>query len=248
MTDALLWPALLGVLGLVFGSFIATVGVRWPEGRSALIGRSACDGCGGTLRAIELVPLLSWAVLRGRCRACGARIGLLHPLVEALGCAIGIAAGLASPGADAAAGAAFGWLLLLLGVIDAIAFRLPNPLVGALALGGVVSGAIVLAPPLDQRLIGGIAGFLALEAVRRGYRALRGREGLGGGDPMVFGAIGLWLGWRAPPPTLLIACVAGLAVVLVAQMRARPLIRTDQLPLGTLLAAAAFAMWLHAAI
>ena len=105
MTDAALWPAALGLLGLVFGSFIATVAIRWPEGRSALSGRSACDGCGATLRAAELVPLVSWLALRGRCRRCGSRIGLLHPLIELLGASIGVVAGLTSPGLEGALGA-----------------------------------------------------------------------------------------------------------------------------------------------
>lgn len=55
-TDLWLWPVLLGVLGLVFGSFIATVAIRWPKGRSALQGRSECDACGKALGGIELVP------------------------------------------------------------------------------------------------------------------------------------------------------------------------------------------------
>ncbi len=63
-----------GVLGLVIGSFLATILVRWPKGENALAGRSRCDACGTVLRARELVPILSWLVRRGRCRACGAWI------------------------------------------------------------------------------------------------------------------------------------------------------------------------------
>ncbi|OYW84345.1 MAG: hypothetical protein B7Z20_11005 [Sphingobium sp. 32-64-5] len=75
-----------GVLGLIFGSFLAALAMRWPEGRSVLAGRSCCDGCGRTLRAVELVPVLSALVSRGRCRECGARIDPLHMGME-LGCA-----------------------------------------------------------------------------------------------------------------------------------------------------------------
>ncbi|WP_336297279.1 prepilin peptidase [Sphingomonas sp. 7/4-4] len=67
-TDLWLWPVLLGVLGLVFGSFIATVAIRWPKGRSALQGRSECDACGKGLGARELVPVASFVLQRGRCR------------------------------------------------------------------------------------------------------------------------------------------------------------------------------------
>lgn len=70
--------------------------------------------------------------------------------------------------------------------------------------------------------------------------------GSGGGDPKLFGAIGLWLGWHALPMVLLLACLLGLAVVLVTRILGRPLAATDRLPLGTLLAPAAFLLWLIA--
>ena len=73
---------------------MATVAVRWPA--SAIGGRSRCDGCARTLRAVELIPIVSWLALRGRCGTCHARIGGLHPAIEVIGCAIGIAAGLIS--------------------------------------------------------------------------------------------------------------------------------------------------------
>lgn len=244
MTDPLIWPAGLGLLGLVFGSFLATLAIRWPEGRSTLVGRSACDGCGRTLRVIELVPVASFLVQRGRCRSCDARVAPSHLVVELLGLAIGVAAGTAAPGWAGVAGAAFGWLLLGLGAIDLRAFWLPDPLTAALAVVGLATGLLGLEPPLSDRLIGGAAGFGVLWLVAAIYRRLRGRIGLGGGDPKLFGAIGLWLGWRALPGTLLLACVLGLAVVLVARLWGRQFGAADRLPLGTLLAPAAFGMWL----
>lgn len=246
MVDPWIWPAALGLLGLVFGSFIATLAIRWPEGRSSLVGRSACDGCGRTLRAIELVPLASFVAQRGRCRSCGASIAPSHLVVELLGLAIGVASGLAAPGLPAIAGAVFGWLLLALAAIDLRAFWLPNPLTAALALLGLGTGLLGIPPSLPDRLIGGAAGFAALWLVATAYRRLRGRVGLGGGDPKLFGAIGLWLGWHALPMVLLLACLLGLAVVLVTRIFGRPLAATDRLPLGTLLAPAAFLLWLIA--
>ena len=74
MSEALLGAGALALLGALVGSFLATVAIRWPQERSALAGRSACDGCGRTLRAHELVPLASAFLQRGRCRACGARL------------------------------------------------------------------------------------------------------------------------------------------------------------------------------
>ncbi|WP_164153873.1 prepilin peptidase, partial [Stenotrophomonas maltophilia] len=84
----------LGVLGLVFGSFIATLAIRWPAGRAISRGRSECDSCGKGLRAGELVPVMSYLFQRGRCRGCGAPIGVSHVLTELLGGAIGVAAAL----------------------------------------------------------------------------------------------------------------------------------------------------------
>jgi leader peptidase (prepilin peptidase)/N-methyltransferase len=236
------WPVLLGVLGAVFGSFIATVAVRWPEGRSALKGRSACDGCGKALGPHELVPVLSYAVLRGRCAGCGAAIRIGHPVTELLGLAIGVSAGLVSPGLDGATGAMFGWVLLALAALDLAAFWLPNALTFALAVTGPLAGFA----PLPDLLIGGVAGFASLWLVAAGYRAWRGREGLGGGDPKLFGAIGLWLGWQALPMVLLGASVLGLSAALALQLGGRRVTMQDRLPLGVFLAAAAWLSWLAA--
>lgn len=179
--------------------------------------------------------------LRGQCGTCHARIGGLHPAIEAIGCAIGIAAGLAATGPVAVAGAVFGWLLLLAGAIDFVAFRLPNPVTLAIAIAGIASGWVGLAPDTTDRAIGGLAGFGALWLIAAGYRRARGRMGLGGGDAKLLGAIGLWLGWRALPWVVLIACGLGLAWALARRMRA-----DDRLPLGTLLAVGAFGMWIAA--
>ncbi|WP_294319074.1 A24 family peptidase [uncultured Sphingomonas sp.] len=238
-----LWPILLGIVGAVFGSFIATVAIRWPAGRSVLAGRSACDGCGRTLTAFELVPLLSFVALRGRCRTCGTRIAPGHVVTEILGAGIGIVAGMVAPGAEGVAGAACGWLLLALGAIDLAALWLPDALTGALAVVAIAGGAAGLGVDLHARLIGGIAGFGVLWLVAELYRRVRGRIGLGGGDPKLFGAIGLWLGWRALPQVLLFAALTGLAVVLALTLAGRRMTANDRLPLGTLLAGAAFLCW-----
>lgn len=237
MVPPLFWPVLLGVLGAVFGSFIAVLAIRWPAGERAS-GRSRCDACGEVLSARELMPVLSFIAQRGRCRRCGAAIGRAHLVIELLGIAIGVVAGLVAPGIEGLAGAVFGWLLLALGAIDLAAFWLPDRLVAALAIGGLAGGLAGLAPPFEARLIGGAAGFGVLWLVAAAYRRLRGRTGLGGGDPKLFGAIGLWLGWQALPGVLLAACIIGLVCAVALQMRG-----DAKLPLGTLLAAAAFAAW-----
>lgn len=233
---------LLGLLGLILGSFIATLVLRWPEGRTVR-GRSACDGCGRTLTPRELVPLLSAALQRGRCRRCGARIDPLHWRIELAAGLIGTSAG-AVAGAEGVAGSAFGWLLLTLAALDLRAWWLPDRVTATLALAGLAAGLFGLAPPLLDRLTGGVAGFALLWLVARGYRRLRGREGMGGGDPKLFGAIGLWLGWAMLPAVLLVASLLGLGVALFRHLTGRTVARTDALPLGALLAAAAYPAWI----
>lgn len=248
MAEVWLWPVALGVLGAIFGSFIATVALRWPEGRSPLAGRSMCDQCGRTLDVWELVPIASFVALGARCRTCGGRIGAMHPACEIAGLAIGVAAGLAAPGIEGVAGALFGWLLLQLAALDAAAFWLPNPLTAALAALGLATALVIPEPALIDRLAGGAAGYAALAIVAAVYARLRGRMGLGGGDAKLLGAIGLWLGWRALPGILLIASVAGLIGVLALRLAGREVKATDRVPLGALLAGAAFLWWVAGAV
>jgi leader peptidase (prepilin peptidase)/N-methyltransferase len=242
--DDWFWPVTLGGLGAIVGSFLATLVVRWPEGRSVARGRSACDSCGVILGVRDLVPLLSAALARGRCRRCGARIDPRHWQIE-LGClGVGVLAGLAVPGPVGLAGSVFGWLLLALAALDISEFWLPDALTAPLAVAGLASGLLGIEPALIDRVIGGVGGFAVLWAVGAGYRALRHRDGLGGGDPKLLGAIGLWLGWRMLPTVVLLAALIGLAVVLLGILRGRPAAMGDRLPFGALLAIAAYPAWL----
>lgn len=243
MSERLIWACALGVLGAIIGSFVAALVLRWPDRRSVMRGRSACDSCGATLHAVELVPLLSALAQRGRCRRCAAPIAPLHWRIELIALAIGAAAGWVGAGPVALAGAVFGWLLLALGALDLIAFWLPDRLTGAMAAAGLVAGWW-FEPVLFDRAIGGVVGFGALWLVAAVYRRVRGREGMGGGDPKLFGAIGLWLGWRMLPAVLLIASMVGLGVVLAARLRGRAMAADTALPFGTLLAIAAYPAWL----
>lgn len=241
---AIVWPLALAVLGAIVGSFIATLVIRWPQGRSVARGRSACDGCGRTLGPADLVPLLSALGQGGRCRTCDAMIDPRHWRIE-LGCAgVGALAGLAAPGPAALAGASFGWLLLALAALDVAELWLPDALTLPLAALGLVTGLAGVAPPLADRLVGGVVGFAGLELIRQGYRAVRRREGLGGGDPKLFGAIGLWLGWRWLPVVLLVASGVGLLAVALDAARGRTVTRATPVPFGALLAVAAYPCWL----
>ena len=245
MTAAtIFWPAMLALLGAILGSFIATLVIRWPAGRSVLRGRSHCDSCDAALTARDLVPLLSAALSRGRCRTCGAAIDARHWQIELAALWIGAAAGLAIGGPVALAGALFGWLLLALAALDITDLWLPDRLTGTLALAGLATGLLGIAPAPIDRLIGGAAGFTSLWAIGAAYKALRGREGLGAGDPKLLGAIGLWLGWAMLPAVLLLAALTGLAVVLAGMIRGRAARLDDKVPFGALLAIAAYPAWL----
>jgi leader peptidase (prepilin peptidase)/N-methyltransferase len=239
-----MWAIGLGVLGAIMGSFLATLAVRWPDGRSVVRGRSACDGCGRTLTGAELIPILSGLVQRGRCRTCGAAIDSVHQRVELACLAVGASAGWVAPGWEGLVGAVFGWLLVTLAALDLLHFWLPDALTVPLAAGGLGAGVLGIEPAWPDRLIGGAAGFLLLWGAMQGYARLRGRAGMGGGDPKLFAGIGLWLGWRMLPPVLLVACLLGLGVVLTRALSGRPMARTDALPLGALLAMAAYPAWL----
>ena len=229
----------LGLLGAIVGSFLATVAIRWPAGRSALVGRSQCDACGKKVDPRDLIPLVSEALLRGKAKCCGTAIAPLHWQVEAASVVVGVLAGLVSPAPAGIAVAAFGWLLVLVAALDATELWIPDPLVAGLAIGGVLA-ALILPPFLAERLIGGAAGFGSLWLIGFAYHRLRGREGLGGADPKLFGAIGLWLGWRMLPQVLLVAALVGLGIVAWRSVTGRAVARNDAVPFGAYLAIAAY--------
>jgi leader peptidase (prepilin peptidase)/N-methyltransferase len=236
--DAWVWPILGSLLGLVAGSFLATLVMRWPEGQP-LSGRSHCDSCGVQLTTRDLVPLLSWAATRGQCRHCGAPIPAIHPAMEGAAAAIGLLAFLVQPGPIGLAGALFGWILLALIALHLGHLWLPDrltlPLIGLGLLFGMGSPA--------DRMLGAAVGGGGLLAIALLYRRLRGRDGLGLGDAKLMAALGSWLSVAMMAPLLLLSALAGLAY---AAMRAR---RTgggaaDPVPFGACLALAAFPLWL----
>jgi leader peptidase (prepilin peptidase)/N-methyltransferase len=229
--------------GLVFGSFIAALTSRWPAGRSIAAGRSRCDHCDAVLGAHDLVPLASFMALRGRCRHCGEAIAPRHPAIELAAGAIGAVAMLAAPDVTGVLGAGFGWALLALAVLDVEHFWLPDTIVLPLGMAGLAA-SLAGPPALVDRLIGAAAGFAVLAAIAAVYRYRTGRTGLGGGDPKLLGAIGAWLGWTALPFVLLGAATLGLVLVAGDRLRGREVTRHSRVPLGALLAAAAWALWL----
>ncbi|MEK6638631.1 MAG: A24 family peptidase [Pseudomonadota bacterium] len=239
-----MWPTGGAILGSIFGSFIAALVIRWPLGRSVISGRSACDICGHGLGAVELIPIISAALQRGKCRHCGSAIDRNHLAIELAGAVVGGVVFGVSPGVAGLAGAIFGWVLIALIALDTVHYWLPDKLTLPLLVIGLVAGVAGIAPPLIDRVWGAVVGYLSLAAIAYAYKCLRGRDGLGGGDPKLLGAIGAWLGWQALPMVLLGGSGVGLLYVLFRLLYGRPMTATDRLPLGALMALAAFPLWI----
>lgn len=235
-------------LGLIAGSFIAAASMRWPARRSILRGRSACDSCAAPLRPFELIPILSWAIQRGRCRRCGARIDPRHPAIELTAAMLGAVALAAHPGPLGLVTALLGWWLLLIAIIDLEHHWLPDWLTLPLLPLGLAAAWAGFGPPLPERAAGAVIGWAALFLIAWFYRRLRGREGMGGGDPRLLGAIGAWVGAWQLPAILLGAGLLGLALVLAMRLRGEAVTATSRLPLGTLMALAAWPVWLVVAL
>lgn len=232
--------ALAGLIGLIFGSFIATLVLRWPAGRSVL-GRSQCDGCGRALDACDLVPLLSAFASRGRCRTCGAPIDPFHSRVEAAAALIGLIALALMPGAAGWLWALFGWLLLPLALLDARHFWLPDRLCALLAVVGLLLAGPLFVAGLLDRWVGAVAGGMLLAFLAWAYRRTRGAEGMGGGDPKLVAAIGCWTGWQALPLLLLLASAGGIGWALFVQRKGDRPLAERRVPFGVFLCIAAFA-------
>ena len=234
------------LVGLILGSFIATMVLRWPAGRSVL-GRSRCDGCQKPLAPWDLVPLLSALLSCGRCRQCGARIDPFHSRVEITSALIGALALAIMPGLSGWLWALLGWLLLPLALLDARHLWLPDRLNAVLAAAGLLLAGPLMGTLLLDRWIGAVAGGIALALVAWAYRRARGAHGMGGGDPKLVAAIGAWLGWQALPLMLLLASLGGLAWALVTQGKGdQPLVQR-RIPFGLFASIAAFAavpLWL----
>jgi leader peptidase (prepilin peptidase)/N-methyltransferase len=203
---------LLTILGAIWGSFAAALCSRWPKGEGVVVGRSRCEQCGKGIASYDLVPVISYMLLRGKCRFCGQKIGARPIVIELAAALIGAVSLLLLPPDQAVAAAIFGWLLLPLVILDFDHLWLPDRLVLVLAAAGLAVGSH-LTPDLAMfhRVIGAVAGFASLELIRRSYKLYRKQDGMGAGDPKLFGALGIWLGWQALPLLLLAASVIGIA-------------------------------------
>lgn len=223
--------AIASLFGALIGSFLNVVVYRLPRGDSLLTPGSHCPYCDAPVRAFDNVPVLSWLVLRGRCRSCGAGISPRYPAVELL-TAASFAAVVAVRGFDEGL-----WLelpfvacLIALAGIDLDHKLLPNKIVYPMAAYGAVATALVDVGDLPEHLIAGAGAFVFLLLAALAYPS-----GMGMGDVKLAGTMGLYLGVSVIPALLaafLTGTVFGLAVIAREGAQARK----KAVPFGVFLA------------
>jgi leader peptidase (prepilin peptidase)/N-methyltransferase len=228
------------VVGLMVGSFLNVCIYRIPLRRSVVYPRSKCVSCDRPLAWYENIPVVSYLVLRGRCRTCGTRISLQYPLVELTTAAAFVihyeVLGL-SPLLPVRI--AFTCVLIVLFAIDLEHQLLPNVItLPALAAGLVLS--LVLPPGLRDALIGVLVGGGILFLIAEVYFRLRKEEGMGMGDVKMLAMIGAFLGWKLTVLTLILASFGGSIAGILLLVTRRGNMKAA-LPFGTFLAAGALA-------
>ncbi|MBV9014937.1 MAG: prepilin peptidase [Alphaproteobacteria bacterium] len=240
------WPLL--VLAPFIGSFLGVLIRRVPEGRPIVAARSACEWCGAVLTARDLVPLISWLLLRGRCRRCGVPIGWFYPGIELAAFAVAAVAVAVDGVPQAWVDCLLGWPLLALAWIDLRYWLLPDVLTLPLLLTGLIVAAALNPEDLVDRAAAAILGYIALRLVSVLYRRLRHREGLGEGDAKLLGAAGAWLGVAALPQVVVLSALAALSAAGALTLAGVRLRAYSALPFGPFLAAAIWTLWLFRAV
>ncbi len=237
-----------GAIPLLFapfiGSFMGVLVRRLPAGQPIGFTRSACEGCGQTILARDLVPLLSHMRLRGRCRACGGPIAGFHWRIEAAAAGVAAWALLADPG-RVWVDCLLGWTLLTLAWIDWDSLRLPDVLTLPLLAAGLVLTAWQEPDAAADHTLAALLGYALFRAVSLVYRRLRGREGLGEGDAKVLAALGAWLGLDGLSFVMPGAALAGLGLALLMRGRGHEVSGQTAIPFGTCLALAGWIVRLY---
>lgn len=238
MSD-LVFSVWLLMLGAVGGSAMAALADRLLAGRSWLSGRSACATCGELIALQDLVPVVSYLRLGGRCRSCGALLPrrLLAAEVAGIGCAA-LALLIAEGRAEQLSGAVFLLVLLGLFLTDLSTMRLPDVLTGPLALAGLWVGASWHG--IGASLAASVIGVGVFFGLAYAYERLRGRPGLGRGDIKMMAGLSAMAGPLGIPWVTLIAALTALAVT---GLRSGSLKATAEVPMGCHLAVAGAIIW-----
>jgi leader peptidase (prepilin peptidase)/N-methyltransferase len=231
---------ILTLAGAAVGSFLNVCILRIPEGLSIVSPPSRCPHCGGAIRFYDNIPVLSYLLLRGKCRDCRGRISLRYPFVEGLTAAatllLFVKFGL-TPAFFAVF--VFACTLIVITFIDLDHQIIPH----TITLSGIplfsLLGVFGMGLPFADSFLGIMIGAGTLYFVAVYYEALTGREGMGGGDVNLFAMLGAFLGWKALLPILLGSSLLGAAVGLTA-MAFRGKDMKYAIPFGPFLCSAAF--------
>jgi leader peptidase (prepilin peptidase)/N-methyltransferase len=260
LNDRLVFTALATLLGLFVGSFLNVVIHRlprmmerdWHAQAAELRGepppaqerfnlatpRSRCPHCGHLITALENIPVVSYLLLRGRCRHCGAQIGRRYPVVELLTATLsGYAAWHFGFGVAAVGALLFLWSMVALAFIDLDTQLLPDSLTLPLLWLGLAFNLATTYADLTSAVVGAMTGYLALWSVYWLFKFATGKEGMGYGDFKLLAAIGAWLGWQMLPLTILFSSLVGALVGIFLITLARHG-RNVPIPFGPYLAAA----------
>jgi leader peptidase (prepilin peptidase)/N-methyltransferase len=229
----------LFVFGLLVGSFLNVCIYRIPRRESLAWPASHCTSCTRALSWYENVPVVSWSLLRGKCRTCRVPISIMYPLVE-LTTAVLFAGGYAIYGWTPllAVRLLFACAMIVLFVIDLQHRILPNVITLPGIIAGLVFSAVLPVPGWVAAAIGAVAGGGALFLIAEAYYRIRGVEGLGMGDVKMLAMIGAFLGWQLTLVTLMLASFSG-SIIGVALMASGKRGMQAALPFGTFLAVGA---------
>lgn len=198
--------------------------------------RSACPSCSHPITALENIPILSWLILRGRCKACGAPISARYPLVEGLTAILSAAAAWKFGFGWMALGSIlFIWAMIALAFIDLDTTLLPDDITLPLLWMGLLFNFSGIFTSLQSAVLGAMAGYLILWSIYWLFKLVTGKEGMGYGDFKLLAAIGAWLGWEQLPVTILLSSVVG-AVVGIAMVILVKHDRRIPIPFGPYLA------------
>lgn len=237
------WFSYVVLAGLVLGSFYNVVGLRVPAGESFTgSSRSKCPSCGKTLGALELIPVLSWLVLRGRCKGCGKGISPVYPVMElATGALFGVAFWQFGLSAELVVALLFFSMLVIITVSDLSTMLIPDKVL--LFFGLPLLLLRVTAAPLDPSwwtaLVGASLGFGILLLL-----AIASRGGMGGGDIKLYLVIGLVLGPLHTVLSLFLAALFGLLYGLPRIVR-KQTGRGHPIPFGPFIAIGASVAYLY---
>ncbi len=229
MTDPFL-AAMALVIGACVGSFLNVCIARWPAEQSVVTPRSRCPGCGSAIAWYDNVPVVSWLVLRGRCRACGVPISVQYPAVELLVALGWLAAELAyGPTFTALRVAVFGTVMFGIAVTDLKHYLIPDGftvfgfifVLGTSILAFVWADASAFAGPWDA-LIGACTGAGAIAIVGWLGEAMLKREAMGFGDVTLMAVVGAAVG---PTRALLVIFVGAALGALAFLLFVMPVMR-----------------------